>query len=805
MGKDILEFYPLDIQYSTEENRAVIEIYGITEEGKRVIVKDDDFLPFFYLHNKDPKKALSGVKKLKEGDYYVVGAEITKKNYMGEEIDLIKISVNHPSGIQKIAKKCKEVGGYVRKFEKDIPFYKRYILEKNIQFFTRTRVEGHALSLNEPIIVRANKIENLNGDTIKDLKLIAFDIETYSRGNYSIPEKDPVIMISLYINGKTKILTTKKTEGKDVEVLKSEEDMIKRFIEIIDREKPHIITGYNIDLFDFPYLKERAKKYNMKLLLGWNRENMSKVRRGREYSPRIKGIISIDLYPFVRNILAPTLKTDVYNLNAVANEIIGEGKIKFDKGNMGELWDNGDVNKIVEYSRRDALITGKLAEALIFQIIELSKVVGLPPYDICRVSYSQYVEFYMMKKANERGEAIPNKPTKEEIEKRFRRTYTGAFVYEPVPGIYENIVSLDFRSLYPSIIISYNISPDTLNKGHDYESPEINGGRRYHFPKKPLGFFPSVLKNVLERRWTIKSMLKKTKKTEKSYKILDARQYALKTIANATYGYLGFPAARWYSIECAESITAWGRHHIKELIKDAEKKGFKVLYGDTDSVFFTVRKKHDYVEFLEEENKKMHGMIELEFSDFYKTGIFVSKKTERRGAKKKYALLNEEGFIEIKGLEYVRRDWSEIARECQKLVIETLLKEKNVEKARRIVEEIVKKLRKHEVPVEKTIIYTTLKKQIKDYKAIGPHVAAAKKAEAKGIKIFPGTILGYIIVEGEGSISDRAVLYEDVLEKGKKYDPEYYIKNQIIPAVEMILDIAGIESREERLEKFAGG
>ena len=126
---------------------------------------------------------------------------------------------------------------------------------------------------------------------------------------------------------------------------------------------------------------------------------------------------------------------------------------------------------------------------------------------------------------------------------------------------------------------------------------------------------------------------------------------------------MGFPAARWYCLECAESITAWGREFIKNLIEDAKNEGFEVLYGDTDSVFFKVKKKQDYEIFLKNQNKKMPKPVELEYGDFYKSGIFVSKKTEKRGAKKKYALLNEKGEIEIKGFEYVRRDWSEVARQ----------------------------------------------------------------------------------------------------------------------------------------------
>jgi DNA polymerase I len=808
MAESVLEFYPIDIGYTTEENRTIVKVYGITEEGKRVILEDYDFCPYFYVQMKNPKRAQEIIRNMAVDEFKVTEAKIVKKKFMGNQLNVIKVSVNNFSGISKIAKKCKEMAGYLKSFEKDISIPKRYILEKELKFFTRMRAAGILETDKEILVLKTKSLESINGDLVEDIKFMAFDIETYNKDGYSSPEKDPIIMISIYTgDGKTKILTTKKINKPFVERLPGEMELIKKFVETVNDEKPDIIVGYNTDLFDFPYIKERARKYGIRLSMGWQREEMISARSGRNFSAKFRGLVHIDLYPFVMNILGPTLKTEVYGLDSVSQEVLGTGKADIDKDKMWEMWENGgkDLEKLAEYSAKDAEITGKLAEKFIYQMIELSRLVGLPIFDICRTGYSQYVEFYMMRNSCRFNELTPNKPSKAEVEKRFRRTYIGAFVYEPVPGLYDNIVVLDFRSLYPSIIIKHNVSPETLNKGKDHVSPEIDGKPVCSFPKTPLGFFPTVLKNVLERRWTIKSVLKNMKKSDKDYKILEARQYALKTVANAAYGYLGFPAARWYSLECAECITSWGRQYIKSLIKDAEDQGFKVLYGDTDSVFFTVKKKDDYMKFLKEQNKKMVSPMEIEFGNFYPTGIFVSKKTEKKGAKKKYALLNDAGEIEIKGFEYVRRDWSEIARECQKNVIDVLLKEKNYEKAAGIVKDVIKKLRKNEVSMEKTIIHTTLKKTLSEYKSVGPHVAAAKKASEKGRKIGPGTMLRYIITAGKGSISDRAVLYEDAKKHGIRYDPDYYINNQIIPAVEQILDVGGLESKEERLEKYFGG
>jgi len=469
---------------------------------------------------------------------------------------------------------------------------------------------------------------------------------------------------------------------------------------------------------------------------------------------------------------------------------------------MWEFWDKEeDLESLANYCVKDSILAGKLFETLYFQLTEISKMSGLNLFDVCRAGYSQFVDFYLMLSLKKFDELIPEKPKREDISKRLAKTYVGAYVYEPKPGLYRNIAVFDFRSLYPSIIINHNISPDTLNKGRYHKTPEINGVV-YKFPKTPTGLIPSLIKTLLERRTRIKEMMKNLDKKKKDYRILNGRQYALKIIANAMYGYFGFPMSRWYSIECARSITAYGRKYIKGVIELAEKMGYSILYGDTDSIFLVLDSKELCSDFIKKVNKLLPKMIDLQFENFYPAGLFVGKKSEKKGAKKKYAMLTEEGDIEIKGFAYVRRDWSDIAKKCQIEVIETMLKKQDVEKANSIVKNIVKKLRNNEIPLEAMVIHTTLQKKLSEYKSIGPHVAAAKRAKAAGYPIFVGSVLKYVIVKGKGSISNRARLYEEAKKNKLEYDPEYYINNQIIPAVEQILDIKGLDRQEKKLSKF---
>jgi len=281
-------------------------------------------------------------------------------------------------------------------------------------------------------------------------------------------------------------------------------------------------------------------------------------------------------------------------------------------------------------------------------------------------------------------------------------------------------------------------------------------------------------------------------------KIFNARAYALKTIANAMYGYLGFFGARWYSIESAKSITAYGRYYIKKVIDDAQKKQFNVVYSDTDSIFLTLdgKPKSESKKFVESVNNELPGLMELEYQGFYPRGIFVSAKEKDYGAKKKYALLSEHGDIIIKGFETIRRNLSIIAKETQKQVLDITLREGDPKKAFDYVKEIIEKLKKNEIQVEKVTIATQLQKNISEYDSFGPHVAVAQRMIEKEIPVGPGSVIKYVVTKGKDKerIRDRAKMPEEVSQD--EYDPEYYINNQVIPSVENIFKVLGFEKED---------
>ena len=355
---------------------------------------------------------------------------------------------------------------------------------------------------------------------------------------------------------------------------------------------------------------------------------------------------------------------------------------------------------------------------------------------------------------------------------------------------------MDFRSLYPSLIATFNISPETFNcsccRKNGHEVPE----RKYWFCKKKRGFVSVVIKEVIERRSKIKQKMEKLKKDSKEYNKINNEQFAVKTIANATYGYFGFASSKWYCRECAESSAAFGRFYIKKVISEAENEGFVVIYADTDSMFVKIKGslKKKVKKFLEKINKMLPGIMELNLQGIYKRGIFIPRGVGPGTAKKRYALIDEKGVLTIRGLEKVRKDWCNVAKNTQERVLKLVLEKKDVNGAVKYVRDVIKKLKQRKIPLKDLVIIEQLTKPLSEYKAIGPHVVAARKIKERGRAIGEGMPIMFVITKGKGSISQRSEPMEDVIIKD--IDNNYYIGHQIIPAALRVLTVLGVTEEE---------
>ncbi|MBI2655754.1 ribonuclease H-like domain-containing protein [Candidatus Woesearchaeota archaeon] len=802
-----IQFFPLDATYKVTDGKASIVLFGKTIDGKQISVIDGNFEPYFYVVPKEGANIIEKLEKIRieneEGVSSVTRAESIIKKFLGKEVFAVKVYTNLPSGVPVIKEIVKEWDIIESAHEFDIPFARRYLIDNNITPLVLCEAAGEfANQKSKAPVFSAEKIGQAGTDTLQNPKVLAFDIETYSNLDMAIDaDKNPIIMLSFYGENFRKVFVWKKFETSldFVEFVESEEQLIEKFKETIESYQPDILTGYFSDGFDLPYIKTRAEKYRIKLDIGLDFSEV-RIKSGRETIAVISGITHLDIFKFIKRVMGATMETYSYDLDAVASELLGEKKHEVSLAELPNAWDKNDsLEKYCSYCLHDSYLTYNLAVKMLPTLIEIVKIIGIPMYDASRMGFSQLVEWFIMKQAPNFNEIAPNKPNYNEVQRRRMQTYQGAFVYEPKPGLYKDIVVFDFRSLYPTIIGSHNICPDMIDCECCKDAAQaINDGNEKHwFCMKRKGFIPILIEDLITRRMRIKEIIKE--ESNERFMFLDARQNSLKLLANSFYGYLGFFGARWYSLESARSVTAWGRSYIHKVIDKAQKEGFVVLYSDTDSVFLALdgKTKGEAENFAERINAELPGLMELEYEGFYPAGIFVSAKMSPAGAKKKYAMISESGALKIKGFETVRRNWSLIAKNAQEKVLEIILRENDTQKALEYVKEAINNLKNRKIPVEEVIMHTQLQKEIVDYANKGPHVAAAQRLKNKGKQIAPGMVIKYIVTQGSDIIRNRVKLPEEV--KENEYDADYYINNQVIPAVERIFNVLGY-TKEDLLE-----
>lgn len=583
----------LDIDYVTDKGLPVVRLFGKEVgdgEEKPIIALDRHFRPYIYvIPEEDMEKCIRQIKSL---DVSKVNP-ITRKE-IGKEIDLLEVVLRHPQDVPKLREKILNLSEVHDIREHDIPFYRRYLIDNALFPMSEVEVTGRCVEsrscpgISSPpeniIIFEIEGKPKQKDGKIPHLKVMSFDIEVRNPKGMPDAKDDEIIMISLAGNfGLEKVLSTKKSSLNCAETLKDEKEMISRFVEIINTENPHVILGYNSDIFDFPYIHDRAKKLGIHLKIGLDGSDIKFLRRGFVSAAVIRGRVHVDLYPVMRRHLI----LDRYTLERVYKELFDEEKGDIDGDEIWKYWDSGGemLEKLFEYSLDDAVAAYKVGEKMLPINRELTRIIGQPLSDISRMASGQMVEWFLIRKAHIYGELVPNKPSQHEYSKRKGSTYVGGYVKEPVKGLHENIVSFDFKSLYPSIIITRNISPDTIISGdieEHYTAPEVH----HKFRKEPLGFIPSIIGDLLKERAKIKNLRDETSDSVEQ-RILNVQQEALKTLANSMYGVYGYARFRWYSHECADAVTAWGRDYIKKTMKKAEKYGFIAVYADTDGFYAT--------------------------------------------------------------------------------------------------------------------------------------------------------------------------------------------------------------------------
>lgn len=785
MYKEPLTFYVLDVSYEVVGKEPHIIIWAVSRDERRVLLRDRRFRPYFYaiLHEDvELDSLISRVKACSKPSSPIINVELVERKYFGKPVKALKITTVIPEYVREYREVVSRIPGVREVVEADIRFSMRYSIDNDIhpcQWHLAEVVKlgrSHTYRVDDEYEV-VGFIKSIEDTTPpKSLRLLAFDIEVYSPG-YPKPERDPVIVISLVNDrGEVRQLTARD---------KDDRDLILEFIDYVKKYDPDIILGYNSNRFDWVYLVNRAKHLGIKLDVG--RKVDGEPRQSTYGHISIPGRLSVDLYDYAEEIAEVKVKS----LDVVA-DYLGvmkrEERTLISYTDIPMYWDNISLRStLLKYAMEDAISTYGIGEKMLPFAMQLASITGLPLDQVGSASVGNRLENYLMREAYKIGELAPNR------EERPYESYKGAIVLSPKRGIHSDIAVLDFSSMYPNIMMKYNIGPDTYasmecDPDNDYIAPEV----RHCFKKAPEGFFKKVLTKLIDLRRVVREELKKHPPESPEYRLLNERQRALKILANASYGYMGWIGARWYCKEGAEAVTAWGRETIMKAVEEAKKLGLEVIYGDTDSLFVKndevkVEKLIDYVE--------SELGFDIKIDKIYVRVFFTE-------AKKRYVGLMTDGRIDIVGFEAVRGDWAEIAKEVQEKIVEILLKEMSVGKAVEYVRNIISDLKAGKIPLEKLVIWKTLTKALDEYEVDAPHVVAAQKLMKIGYRVSVGDKIGYVVTKGVGKVSTKvepAVLVKEY----SLIDVSYYIDRQIIPAALRILGYFGVT--EQQLKSTISG
>lgn len=653
-------------------------------------------------------------------------------------------------------------------------------------------------------------------------RVLSFDIECAGRkGHFPEPNHDPVIQVAnlVTLQGEDQpfirnVMTLKSCSpivGVDVMSFDTEREVLLAWRDFIREVDPDIIIGYNICKFDLPYLIERAETLGIVEFPILGRIRNSRVRvKDTTFSSRqmgtreskevtIEGRVQFDLLQAMQR----DYKLSSYSLNSVSAHFLSEQKEDVHHSIISDL-QNGNSEtrrRLAVYCLKDAYLPQRLLDKLMFiyNYVEMARVTGVPMSFLLSRGQSIKVLSQLLRKAKQRGLVIPNvKQAGSE-----QGTYEGATVLEARAGFYEKpIATLDFASLYPSIMMAYNLCYCTLVTPEDVRKlnlpPEcINktpSGETFVKSNLQKGILPEILEELITARKRAKADLKEAKDPLVKA-VLDGRQLALKISANSVYGFTGATVGQLPCLEISSSVTSYGRQmieHTKKLVEDkftmlgGYEHNAEVIYGDTDSVMvqFGVDTVEAAMKLGKEAAEYISGTfikpIKLEFDKVYYPYLLISKK--------RYAGLlwtNPEKFdkMDTKGIETVRRDNCLLVKNLVTECLHKILIDQDIPGAVQYVKNTISDLLMNRMDLSLLVITKGLTKTGEDYEVKAAHVELAERMRKRDAATAPnvGDRVPYVIIKA----AKGAKAYERsedpiyVLENNIPIDPQYYLENQI--------------------------
>lgn len=762
--------FVLQPTYRYERGRPVLHVFGTLENGESFLIRDDRCDPYFFIRQKDADRArAAGVPQLTETTFVTLDTQEP----------VVRVTLSRPADTPALRKRLEAAG--ISCYEADVRFAMRYLIDRRIRSSLSIRGESRP-GPHVRHVFHNPEIAPLPWRP--QLKVLSFDIETD-------PTARRLLSVSLY----SAPVSTEDAGVAEVFLLSppelgcpasarpfpDEAAIIRAFCARVRELDPDVLTGWNIIEFDFPVLQRIAQKHNLALDLGREpgaiRLNAGGGRGPTSRIAQVPGRVVLD---GIRLLRGAFVSMESYALDAVAREVLGEGKTVSSKDRGEEILRmfEHDREKFVEYNLRDSELVVRILDKL--RLVELTVerclLTGLPP-DRVTASIAAF-DFLYLTELRRRGLVAPSVGERsDELEPT-----AGGHVLQPEAGLYDNVLVFDFKSLYPSLIRTFQIDPVGLLGSNDDDEDPIEAPNGARFRREP-GILPGILDELFPRRDAAKA---------------DGNavaSQAIKILMNSFYGVLGAPACRFHSSEVANAITGFGRELLLWSKDYFEDHGHQVIYGDTDSLFIESGQEdpadatalgerlcealnHALSESIEQ-RWRVESRLELQFELLYVRLHMPAMRHSTEGARKRYVGQVQDGDelrVVFRGMEAVRRDWTHVAHRVQKELYKRLFADQPLPA---YLKEIVEAVRTGELDHE--LVYRkALRKRLAEYTSTTPpHVAAARKMKNK-----PGRVIRYVMTTAGPEPEEERV---------HPLDHEHYIQKQIRPIAEPVLALLGLD------------
>jgi DNA polymerase I len=737
---ETIDFGVTQVNYTVEETadgeRPIIHVFGRDSKGDAHHIRVHEFRPYFYA----PTATLTDEDL---SDSRITGSEEGYESIRGEA--LTKIFGQTPRDVGNIRDRFDH-------YEADILFPNRFLIDKGITSGIRV---PERRSENGSLKIHHEEVEPIEAEA--DLRVHNFDIEVDDRSGFPEEGEEPIVCLTSHDSRRDEYIGwlglapdgngyspedlpdyAPITDGATIEIraFESEEAMLDAYLSYLSETDPDVLTGWNVDDFDAPYLIDRLERLDPGTDFDLSMERLSRVNevwRSDWQGPNIKGRVVFDLLYAYKRIVITEL--DSYRLDAVAETELGVGKERY-TGDIGDLWEQ-DPERLLEYNVRDVELCVEInrQQDVVAFWDEVRTFVGCKLEDA--PTPGDTVDMYVLHKVHGNF-ALPSKGRFESEE------YEGGAVFDPITGVKENVSVLDLKSLYPMCMVTINASPET-KADDEYEGETYRAPNGMEFKKEPDGIIREMVDELLTERDRKKARRAEHAPGSVEYDIYDRQQGAVKVIMNSLYGVTGWDRFRLYDKDVAGAVTATGREVIEFTEKSANEIDYRVTYGDTDSIMLELGggvtkseaikqsfeiEEHinsSYDAFAREELGAEEHRFEIEFEKLY-------RRFFQAGRKKRYAghIVWKEGKdvddIDITGFEYKRSDIAPITKEVQRDVIEMIVHGEDLDEVKDYVYGVITNFQDGEIDLDRIAVPGGIGKRLDAYDTDTAQVRGAKYA-----------------------------------------------------------------------------